>query len=421
MDERDVAASRLAADEFACVESSTPERPSGVLLQIPRIARDSVVMFRPAHRLTAAVLWAIGAQSAAARFAIAGESAARTPPTDGLESLNVTAAGPPEQSEMWNLPSATLGGRQFWGDEVYFRGWRIQTNVFTGHSRLLDPQDRRQASGTLAHCQTVLENLKKARSLPPMSGRAVVLIHGIIRSSHSFSTMKAALSADDVEVIGFDYPSTQASIEQSADYLHRMLESLEGIERIDFVVHSMGGLIVRQYLSGHRDPRIQRMVMLGVPNHGANLANMLKNVPLFKAIYGPAGAQLCEGPDAYVSCLPVPDFPFAVIAGGSGTARGFNPWIAGDDDGTVAVESTRLAGAADFLRVPALHTFMMRDPAVVAATQRFLAGGTLSETGVANPIAKSEPATDTGGAGSLNSRATGSRSDGADSGRAVRQ
>lgn len=338
----------------------------------------------------------------------AGETVARTPQAEETVIQGTETAASADESGMWKLPSATLpsatlGGRQFWGDELYFRGWRLQTNVLTGHSRLLDPDDRRQAWGKYEHCKSALETLKKSRDLKPMSGRAVVLIHGIIRSSHSFSAMKSALAADGCEVIGFDYPSTQASIEQSAEYLHRMLGSLEGIDRIDFVVHSMGGLLVRQYLAKHRDPRIHRMVMLGVPNHGANLANILKNIPLFKTIYGPAGEQLCEGPDAYVSCLPTPDFPFAVIAGGKGTAAGYNPWIAGDDDGTVAVESTRLAGAADFLRIPALHTFMMRDPAVIAATRRFLAGGSLAEGGAPNPIAKSEPAANNPVRGSLNS------------------
>jgi len=325
------------------------------------------------------------------------------PKTEGAVNPVVQAVQSADEHDMWNLATGTLGGRQFWGDRAYFRGWRIQTNVLTGHSRLLDPDDRRQAWGTAEQCRTALEGFKKSRDLKPMSGKAVVLIHGIIRSSHSFSAMKQALGADGYEVIGFDYPSTQVSIEESSGYLHQTLASLEGIDQIDLVVHSMGGLVVRQYLSTHRDPRIRRMVMLGVPNHGANLANILKNVRLFKTIYGPAGEQLCEGPDAYVSRLPTPDFPFAIIAGGKGTAAGFNPWIAGDDDGTVAVESTRLAGAADFLRVPALHTFMMRDPAVIAAAGRFLAKGALAESGMADPIPKKREEADNVGTGSLNS------------------
>jgi pimeloyl-ACP methyl ester carboxylesterase len=310
---------------------------------------------------------------------------------------------PAELPGMWNLPSATFGGRQFWGDEHFFRGWRIQTNIYTGHSRLLDPTDRRQAWGTLDQCKDALKQARINHQLAPMSGRAVVFIHGIVRSSHSFDAMKQQFAADGCEVVGFDYPSTRVSIEDSAEYLHRTLESLEGIEHIDIVVHSMGGLLTRQYLAKHRDPRIRRMVMLGVPNHGANLANMLKDVTLFKTLYGPAGRQLMEGPEAYVSSLPTPDFPFAVIAGGKGTATGFNPWIAGDDDGTVAVQSTRLAGAADFMRVPALHSFLMTDAAVIAATRRFLNSGALAESGVANPIPKTPVAPDNPEAGSLNS------------------
>jgi pimeloyl-ACP methyl ester carboxylesterase len=335
-------------------------------------------------------------------MAFAGGPAGQTQVEDPMEP-DTQAIHPADERAMWNLPSPTLGGRQFWADQLHFRGWRIQTNVFTGHSRLLDPEDHRRAWGTYDHCRSTLDGIKKVRDLKPMTGRAVILIHGIIRSSHSFDAMKSAFVADGYEVIGFDYPSTQVSIEESAEYLHQTLESLEGIERIDFVVHSMGGLLVRQYLRKHRDPRIGRMVMLGVPNHGANLANMLRNIALFKTICGPAGQQLCEGPDAYVSCLPTPDFPFAVIAGGKGTAAGFNPWIAGDDDGTVAVESTRLEGASDFIRIPALHTFMMRDPAVIAATRRFLNGGTLNESGIACPIEKTLGDENTADSGSLNS------------------
>ena len=37
----------------------------------------------------------------------------------------------------------TLGGRQFWGDLVYFQGWRIQENSFSGSCRLLDPDNKK--------------------------------------------------------------------------------------------------------------------------------------------------------------------------------------------------------------------------------------------------------------------------------------
>ncbi|MBX3441051.1 MAG: hypothetical protein KF774_01500 [Planctomyces sp.] len=285
-----------------------------------------------------------------------------------------------------NIPTWTLGGRQFWGDVAFFHGWRIQHNVFTGHYRLLDPRDVRQAWGSLAACRQVLDDQQQRLGLKPMSGRAVVLIHGVVRSSKSFAAMKTALERDGAIVVPFDYPSTRMTIDSSSEYLHQTLESLEGVDRIDFVVHSMGGLVVRSYLRNHRDPRLGRLVMLGVPNHGARLANILRDVSLFKAIFGPAGQQLIEGNGEFIDSLPAPDFPFAVVAGARGDTEGYNPLIPGDDDGTVSVDCTRLAGATDFMTVPAIHSFLMGNPDVIAATLRFLSSGALRESGEAQPV-----------------------------------
>lgn len=283
-----------------------------------------------------------------------------------------------------NLELKTLGGRQFWGDVACFRGWRIQQNVLTGHYRLLDPHDVRKAWGTLEDCQAKLEKIKGDQQLPPMHGTAVVLIHGIIRSSKSFAALQKQLEAEGNLVVGFDYPSTQVTIDQSADYLTRTLASLEGIERIDFVVHSMGGLLVRYYLqhAGEQaDPRIRRIVMMGVPNQGARMANVMQKNLLYRWIFGPAGQQLVEDPEGFIANLPVPQCEFAIIAGARGTPEGWNPLVTGDDDGTVTVDSARLPGARDFLAVPALHSFIMGNREAIQATLRFLKTGSLHEDG----------------------------------------
>ena len=126
--------------------------------------------------------------------------------------------------------------------------------------------------------------------------------------------------------------------------------------------------------------------MLGVPNNGARMADLLKNNLLFKGVMGPAGQQLISEPAGFVKSLPVPDFPFGVIAGGRGTERGFNPLIPGDDDMTVSVASTRLPGAADFLLINTLHSFMMNNKQVIDATARFLKYGRFRANQPAQPI-----------------------------------
>ncbi len=285
----------------------------------------------------------------------------------------------------------TLGGRMFWGDVHFFHAWRIQQHVLDGHYRLLDGDDVRHASGTYAECLAHLQEIRRERNLPPMSGKAVVLVHGIIRSSKSFAAMKERLQQSGYQVFGFDYPSTHVKIEESAGYLQRALTSLEGIDEINFVVHSMGGLVVRACLTEFSDPRLHRMVMLGVPNQGARMANLVRENTLYRVVFGPAGQQLVEDPEGFLASLPTPNFPFAVVAGAKGTLNGFNPLIPGDDDGTISVSCTRLPGAADFMGVPVLHSFLMGNEQVIAATDRFLRTGVLRENGVTQPIQQHHP------------------------------
>lgn len=294
-----------------------------------------------------------------------------------------------------NVRLPTLGGRQLWGDVVHFRGWRIQQNVYTKHFRLLDAQDARHAWGTRAQCEAELERFKREQNLPPLSGKAVILIHGIIRSSKSFATLQQQLSADGSLVIAFDYPSTRVSIPESAQYLREVIDSLHGVTEIDFVVHSMGGLIVRAYLqqtAEQPDPRLHRMVMLGVPNLGARMANIVQSNIVFQTVFGPAGQQLIEAEAGLIAGLPTPRFEFAVVAGARGNPDGFNPLIPGDDDGVVTVDSACLPGACDSLQVRCIHSFLPSNAEVMAATRRFLETGSLHVDGQRRPITASAPA-----------------------------
>jgi pimeloyl-ACP methyl ester carboxylesterase len=302
-------------------------------------------------------------------------------------SRSAEEAHSPKQSKnsAWDNVMKTLGGRQFWGDVKFFRGWRIQQNVFTEHYRLLDPKDNRHAYGSLDTCRDKLEEIKVKQKLPPMSGKAAIEIHGITKSSKTYYAMRPALEKAGYLVVPFDYPSTRIDIPKAADYLDRVIHSLDGIDRIDLVVHSMGGLVVRSWYEDHDDPRIKRLVMLGTPNRGAELADMLKKNAAFRLILGPAGQQLVTGDDGTIAQLPVPPCEFGIIAGGRG-AEGYNPLVAGDNDLIVSVESTRLVGAADFLMVRALHTFMLSNPEAIEATVRFLDTGHFRKNGSRHPI-----------------------------------
>lgn len=290
-----------------------------------------------------------------------------------------------------NLRTKTLGGRQFWADVSFFRGWRTQRNIFTGHHRLLDAGDVRHAWGTLPQCRQKLDEIRREANLAPMSGEAVVLVHGVIRSSKSMQKLQRRLAEAGYTVVPFDYPSTRIDVPGAAGHLRQVLESLEGIERVHVVAFSLGGLVARCCLGEYEEPRLGRLVLVGVPNRGAELADLLRNLWAFKFVYGPAGQQLISTTEGFAAGLAVPKCEFAVIAGGRGEPRGYNPFIPGDDDGTVSVASTRLPGAADFALVPALHTPLIGNSQTLEYALRFLKEGRLREQGDREPIEAAAP------------------------------
>lgn len=285
-----------------------------------------------------------------------------------------------------NIPMKTLGGRQLWGDVHFFQGWTIQRNIITGHFRLLNPRDVRYAWGSLDACKEKLDRIRKDQSLPPMNGEAVVLLHGIFRSSKAMRKVQLRLEKDGYLVVPFDYPSTRVDIAASAGMLGQVVDSLEGVEKISFVTHSMGGLVVRSWLGAGGDVRAKRLVMIGTPNKGAEVADILKDWHLYRLILGPAGQQLVAHKAGVIARLSVPEIPFAVIAGGKGDSDGYNPLIPGDDDGLVAVSSALLEGAEDSLTLPVLHSLLPYNADVIDAVSNYIDRGSLRADGPRQPV-----------------------------------
>ena len=297
------------------------------------------------------------------------------------------------------VPVPTMGGLQFWADELFFHGWRIQRRVTEGHCRLLDGNYLRHASGTYQECLAKLDEIRKERNLPPMQGKAVLVLHGLGRSRNSMLLLSEYLErSGGYTVFNVGYPSTRQSIGDHAKALAKIIENLDGIERISFVGHSLGNIVIRHYLAdqtdeatGRRpDPRIERFVMLGPPNHGSIAATRFADSRVFTSVLGEPGQQLGREWVWLESDLATPQCEFGIIAGGLGNEQGFNPMLPGDDDGVVTLESTRLARATDFLVVPVLHTLLPNDPRVMKYTLSFLNHGYFISADQRRPITAEE-------------------------------
>jgi pimeloyl-ACP methyl ester carboxylesterase len=205
----------------------------------------------------------------------------------------------------------------------------------------------------------------------------VVLLHGIARTSRSLAKLERALQAAGFATLNLDYASRKKPIAALAEEIHPAIDAFAGRDApVHFVAHSMGGLVVRAYLARHRPARLGRVVMLGTPNSGSEVADLLRRVPLYRAFYGPAGLELttalADGPGS----LPVVDCPVGIIAGD----RFVDP-LAGHlvlpkpNDGRVSTQSAMLAGMADHFVVHATHTGLPRHAHAIAQTIAFLRDG----------------------------------------------
>jgi pimeloyl-ACP methyl ester carboxylesterase len=206
----------------------------------------------------------------------------------------------------------------------------------------------------------------------------VILLHGLARSAGSLDKLTEALTEAGFRTCNLAYPSTDHPIVDLAEnfVLPALSACRENGRPLNFVTHSMGGIIVRYLATAHPELPIGRVVMLSPPNRGSEVVDKLGSFGLFHFINGPAGTELGTGPDSLPNRLAPPAFELGIITGD----RTINPLLSllipGDDDGKVAVERAKLAGMRDFLVIHASHPLIMNNREAIAQTINFLQQGT---------------------------------------------
>ena len=221
-----------------------------------------------------------------------------------------------------------------------------------------------------------LATLLTAAAAPAAADECVVLLHGLWRTDASMDKMERNLDEAGYAVRNIAYDSTDSTVETlAAEAIPRAVDACGETGTIHFVTHSMGGILIRQYLEDGEIEQLGRVVMLGPPNQGSEVVDSYARFKGFEWFAGPAGLQLGTGEASVPRQLGPVNFDVGVIAGTQSINPILSTLLPDRDDGKVSVEATRVEGMNDHLELPVTHVFMMRDDEVMDQVAYYLANG----------------------------------------------
>ena len=193
------------------------------------------------------------------------------------------------------------------------------------------------------------------------SSRVVIVLHGLGSHRWLMRPICRRLSHNHHSVVNWGYRSLFQPIAAHALALRQTIDrDFADANRIDFVAHSMGSVIIRQMLCEQPLQNIGRMVFITPPSQGSPLAR----------IACPVIGRLCRclpdistSKNSLVNQLPRPPCATAVIA-----ARA---------DLLAPPSKTHLRGQSDHQLIWATHNSVLISRRVARMTDHFLRMGTL--------------------------------------------
>jgi len=206
----------------------------------------------------------------------------------------------------------------------------------------------------------------------------VILIHGLGRTKSSMNKLKKEFSKNDFDVVNWSYNSMTKNITSNAFILYSLFRSQQIFhDKVYFVTHSLGGLIVRCMMKTFNIYALDGLVMIAPPNNGSSYAKYLFKNNFIKNIIGPAGKELINIEHINKICA-VPKSNLMVIAGiKSLSIVNPNSWISQfilneSNDGTVTFKETILPLMDKFITVNSTHTNIMKNPITIKEAVDFI-------------------------------------------------
>lgn len=215
--------------------------------------------------------------------------------------------------------------------------------------------------------------------MPAESGlrATVVFVHGIWMTGLELGLLRRRVADCGYQTRLFRYASLRRSPHENAQTLADFLDTLHA-EQLHLVAHSLGGIVICHLLAQVQPVGLGRILMLGSPLRGSEVARQVWRHPWARWLLGRACEEGLLG-DA--PCCPA-GRAIGMIAGNRGF--GIGNLIAGrklprPHDGTVALRETQDPSITDRLVVPYSHLSMLFARPVAQMVCRYLDVGRFTQ------------------------------------------
>jgi pimeloyl-ACP methyl ester carboxylesterase len=212
-----------------------------------------------------------------------------------------------------------------------------------------------------------------------MSSDHIIIVHGLWMTGLELGVLQHRLRAEHgFEPAIFSYPSITGTMAEHVASLHSFVQTHKS-ERLHFIGHSLGGIVILKMLETYDDIPPGRVVCLASPMQGSCAVDGFARWPFARAALG---AAICDDVLSAKQRKWDGRRDVGIIAGSLsiGIGRLFADFHE-PSDGTLLVSETKLDGAKDHLVMPVSHTGIVFSMEATEQIASFLKTGKFAAEG----------------------------------------
>lgn len=184
--------------------------------------------------------------------------------------------------------------------------------------------------------------------------RIIILVHGFFKSRSDMQYLEKGLIEAGYDVVSVSLPTTFASFNQCRQALHEQVYDLVcDADEVNYVAHSMGGLIVRSFIDSIQQSNISKCVFIATPHGGSKLAKYADCIPFYSRIFKPIKSLLPGSQQTLVN--ENKRFSIGCIAGCRADDILGRLLLPKNSDGRVEIDSAKPPDMDDFVSLPYGH------------------------------------------------------------------